>query len=75
MTDEKNSATDTAAREDWSVPRPHRLPKPTYWPAVAALGVTFIFFGVVTSWAFTVAGGALFALALAKWIGEMLDGE
>lgn len=61
--------------EGWNVPKPEKLPKPTYWPAAMALGITFAFFGVVTSWAFTIVGVGLFALSLRKWIGELVHDE
>ncbi len=59
----------------WNVPQPEKLPKPTYWPAAMALGITFGVFGIVTSWAFTVVGVGLFALALGKWIGELVHDQ
>ena len=65
-------ATNT---DGWSVAKPEKLPKPTYWPAAMALGITFGFFGVVTSWAFTIVGVGLFALSLGKWIGELVHDE
>lgn len=57
----------------WNVPQPAKVPQPTFWPAAMALGINFAFFGIVTSWAFTVAGVALFALSLGKWIGELVN--
>ncbi len=66
---------ESVSRENWSVPRPERIPRPTYWPAIMALAIAFMLFGVVTSWAFTATGFAMFALSLAKWIGELIDDE
>ncbi|HZS02944.1 MAG TPA: hypothetical protein VFE37_29815 [Chloroflexota bacterium] len=48
------------------------LPAPTVWPCAMAAGITLIALGLVTSLAFSVAGAALFALALAGWLGELL---
>ena len=54
------------------VPLPSgRLVRPTYWPAGLGLGITFIFWGVVTSWVVLVAGLGLCAACLAGWIKEL----
>ncbi|HUA36170.1 MAG TPA: hypothetical protein VMA09_21360 [Candidatus Binataceae bacterium] len=62
-------------KSDWNIPQPAKLPNPTFWPAAMALGINFAFFGVVTSWAFTIVGAGLFALSLGKWIGELVHDE
>jgi hypothetical protein len=59
----------------WSRPKPEHTPRPTYWPAVMAFGITFLFWGVVTAWAVSLVGLALFALALAGWVGALDRGE
>lgn len=69
------AAAETASRENWSVPRPEKIPPPTYWPAVMALSIAFMLFGVVTSWAFTVTGAVMFVVSLGKWIGELIHDE
>jgi hypothetical protein len=56
----------------WNVPRPERLPKPTYAPAMAAFGIVLLALGVVTRWPISVVGGIIFFIAIAKWIGELL---
>jgi hypothetical protein len=48
------------------------LPAPTVWPCAAAAGITLIALGLVTTLAFSVVGAAVFALALAGWLGELL---
>jgi len=68
-------AETSRTKEGWSVPQPERVPKPTYQPAVMSLGITFILFGLVSSYAFCAAGGALFALSLVNWIGELVHGD
>jgi hypothetical protein len=51
---------------------PHeRLPQPTYFPSGLAMGVTFIFWGVITSWVIFLVGIGLFIASLAGWIHEM----
>jgi hypothetical protein len=66
---------ETVPRENWSVPRPERIPRPTYWPAIMALAIAFVLFGTVTSWAFSITGIVMFALSLTKWIGELIRDE
>ncbi|HTR61180.1 MAG TPA: hypothetical protein VMH37_05715 [Candidatus Binataceae bacterium] len=73
MTEQTPDASKTA--EGWAKPMPERVPAQTYQPAVLALGTTFILFGLVSSYAFCVAGGVLFAIALVNWIGELAHGD
>ena len=47
------------------------LPHPTYFPAGLAMGVTFLFWGLITSWVIVAVGLALFAAALAGWITDI----
>lgn len=56
----------------WHTPRPDKLPVPTYAPAMTAFGIVFIALGAVTVWPLSVIGAAIFMLAIAKWIGELL---
>jgi hypothetical protein len=73
LTNEPQDATPTPEiRPGWHVPQPEMLPKETYWPAVLALGVVFLLWGVVTTFIITIAGFVLSALALAGWIGDLL---
>ncbi|HTW86578.1 MAG TPA: hypothetical protein VMD75_01105 [Candidatus Binataceae bacterium] len=65
-------AAEKVSRENWSVPRPEKIPPPTYWPAMTALGIAFILFGIVTSWAFSATGAVMFVLSVGKWIGELV---
>ncbi len=59
-------------RDRWTTPLPERLPRPTYWPAMLAFGMTLTLLGPVTSMAITVAGAVFSAAALAGWIGELI---
>lgn len=52
----------------WPKAQPEQLPKPTYWPFFLAMGLTFMFWGLVTSWVIGAAGLLIFALALGGWI-------
>ena len=60
---------------DWSSPLPENLPPPTYAPVFLALGITFLLFGVVSSYVFSAAGFILIVVSISKWVGELLHGE
>lgn len=55
----------------WNLPRPARLPHPTYWPAVLAMGIVILAWGLVTNAIVTVVGVVIFFVALIGWIGDM----
>ncbi len=63
--------TEAEPHAGWSEPRPAATPRPTYWPAVTAFGVTFMLWGIVTSPVVLGAGGVSFCIALIGWIGEL----
>lgn len=54
-----------------TTPQPEQVPRPTYWPAVLALGCVLILLGIVTMWVLSATGMVLFILALIGWIGEL----
>ena len=54
--------------DEWPKARPERLPQPTYWPFFLAMGLAFMFWGLLTTWVIGVAGLLLFAVALLGWI-------
>jgi len=53
---------------DWPKARPERLPHPTYWPFFLAMGLAFLFWGLLTNWVISAAGLLIFTIALAGWI-------
>jgi hypothetical protein len=57
-------------RPGWVRARPEHIPRPTYWPAVLALGVTFALWGLITTWVISIVGLALMAIATAGWMAE-----
>ena len=61
--------------DGWSTPIPEKNPPPTYAPAFVALGITFGLFGIVSSYVFSAAGVIVIAVAISKWVGELLHGE
>jgi len=60
------------SRQGWTRPRPATIPRPAYWPMVAALGVTFIFWGMVTTVFFGALGIILLIIAASGWIWELV---
>ncbi len=59
------------SRENWSTPKPAKVPRPTYWPAVMALATILTLWGIVTSPVISLVGLILFAGALTGWIWEL----
>lgn len=48
--------------------RPEKLPPPTYWPFFLALGIMFLFWGLLTTWIIFAAGLLITVIALRGWI-------
>jgi hypothetical protein len=71
-TNPQSAVSPEQTHSGWSRPAPEHLSEPTYWPAVMALGIMMLLWGIVTSVIISVVGLALFALALTGWIGELL---
>jgi hypothetical protein len=67
--------TAVDSHQDWVAPPAQNIPHPTYAPAGFALGVSFVLFGLATSYLFCAAGAVLMAIALKSWIGGMANGE
>ncbi len=63
----------------WHKPLPERLPQPGYWPAIMALGITFMLWGLAVGFNEVVStiiiiygiGFLLFVVALIGWIGDL----
>jgi hypothetical protein len=74
-----NSIPTTTGRTDGSPPPGwtqlpvEHLPRATSWPAGLALAITFLFWGLITSWVILTLGGALFVVSLAGWITNLRD--
>jgi hypothetical protein len=65
------SKNDCPPDPDWSTPRPELIPRSTYWPAGMAFGVTFLFWGIVSSPVVLGAGALMMVASLIGWIGEI----
>jgi hypothetical protein len=68
------SPSSPATGPGWSVPRPEKLPHPTWVPAALALGIVFLLWGIATTWLISGVGFVLCALSLAQWIRELWNG-
>ena len=63
----------------WHKPLPERLPSPGYWPAIMALGITFMMWGLAVGFnevlstilILSFIGFVLFVAALIGWIGDL----
>lgn len=51
------------------------MPRPTAWPIVLALGITFLGAGLATSPALLVVGAMLAVIGLGGWIANLLPGQ
>ncbi len=56
----------------WHKPKPSRLPRPAYWPAVLAFGIVFTLWGLVASPILSIAGLVCGAIGIIGWIQELL---
>ncbi len=73
MTPEKSpeKVAETNVRSGWNALPHGHIPRPTFFPAGLAMGVTFLFWGLITSWVVCVVGVALLLAALYGWILEI----
>jgi hypothetical protein len=67
--DDKN--TEIIPQPDWEKAKPEILPEPTYWPFFLAMGLAFIFWGLLTTWLILLAGAFIFSIALTGWINQL----
>ncbi len=63
--------TPNERKQDWTPLPVEHLPQPTYFPAGMAMGVTFFFWGLITSWVIIGVGAGLFIASLAGWITDI----
>jgi hypothetical protein len=71
MATENSNPAPSESQSDWTVLPPKKLPEPTVWPAMLALAITFLVWGLVTSLIITGIGLALFAISMAGWIRDI----
>lgn len=66
----ENSPEPEVPRGWTKLPVEH-LPAATFWPAGLALAITFIFWGLISSWVVLGVGIALFVGSLGGWISDL----
>jgi len=71
MPQEHISSRETHLPPGWTAPKPEVLAAPTWWPALLALGATFVAWGLVTSFLVLILGLLTFAVSLAGWIKDI----
>ena len=69
---ESRSTQDT---QEWAEALPEKVPEATFAPAFLALGITFLLFGIVSSYVFSAAGLVLMVWSIGKWVGELMRGH
>ena len=71
--DENKTAAPATDRSSpgWHAPLPEKIPEPTIWPLVLALGTALLAWGVVTAWLISVVGLLLFIVGTGGWIADM----
>ena len=74
-TEQRPGSSDTQDRQQWVEALPERVPEATFAPAFLALGITFLIFGIVSSYVFCAAGLVLMVWSIGKWVGELLRGD
>ena len=57
-------------RDHWTKPRAQVIPRPTYAPAVTAVAIVCLLWGLVTTFLISLLGLILLVIGLADWIGE-----
>ncbi len=73
--DQPSATRQGGLRTGWHAPDHLDLPAPTYWPAVTALAIVFLAWGIVTFWLISVVGLLLLIVGLAGWIGDLQHGH
>lgn len=61
----------TKVPEDWTPLPVEHIPLPTFWPAGLGLGITLLFWGVISSWVVLGAGIVLFVGSIVGWIVDI----
>ena len=69
------ASSSSHVRPGWKDYPVEDLPQPTYWPAAMAFGITFIFWGIVTTFIISGVGLIIFIVALVGWIGDIRHGD
>jgi len=71
MSENPNIDFKIKPEKDWEKAKPELLPRPTYWPFFLAMGLAFLFWGLLTTWVILLAGALIFITALIGWINQI----
>ena len=63
---------DEPLRPGWSRPRPNKIPRPTYWPAVVGLGITLTFWGMISTIFLGATGVVFLIIGVTGWVWELM---
>ncbi len=63
---------DEPLRPGWSRPRPAKIPRPTYWPAVVGLGITLTFWGMISTIFVGATGVVFLIIGITGWVWELM---
>ncbi len=63
----------TSDKRESTPAKPEKLPEPTFWPITLAVGVVFLFWGLITSLIISGLGLVVVGIAIAGWIGELAN--
>lgn len=69
----ETSNPETRTPPGWTPLPAEHLPAPTFWPAGLALAITFVCWGLISSWVVLGVGIGLFAVSLSGWITDLRD--
>ncbi len=69
--DNRHAEDPVYTKLDWIKPRAQPIPRPTYAPAVTAIAVVCVLWGLVTTFLISLLGLVLLVAGLADWIGEL----
>jgi hypothetical protein len=67
----EKSVIESGEMNEWQPSQPDKLPAPTFWPIVLAVGIILFFWGFMSSIIFSGLGLFVMGIALAGWIGEL----
>ena len=70
---QRGQQREVLLQEGWGSPSPQRLIKPSYWPFVFGLGITFLLGGIATDFMVSGLGIFIFGLGMIGWIRDLLD--
>jgi hypothetical protein len=61
----------TELKPGWNKPLPEKIPNPTYWPALFAFGLMFIFWGIISNIFLLCLGFILAVIAVIGWVSDL----